>query len=144
MARKILLIEDNPDDVVLTQMALANSGFQHELIQFTDGEEALNYLFHKGPYASLRPQDRPDLILLDLKMPGIDGFELLQTIKADAHTRIIPVVVLTISDADEDVLRSYELGASSCVRKRVHIKEFEETIRDMLAYWFTYTQLPPR
>lgn len=144
MPRKILLVEDNPDDIALTRQALEKSGFDHELIVLTDGKEALDYLLHEGPYSHLRQKDRPDLIILDLVLPLVNGFEILERLKENEQARIIPVVILTVSDDESDVLRSYELGASSCIRKRMNITEFESTMRDIMTYWFTFTKLPPR
>jgi two-component system response regulator len=144
MSRKILLVEDNPDDIALTREALKKSGFPHELVVINDGREALDYLLQQDGYISLKTRDRPDLVLLDLSLPLMNGFEVLERIKSDEQARIIPVVVLTISDEEEDVLRSYELGASSCIRKRMHIDDFEEAIRDMMTYWFKFSKLPPK
>lgn len=144
MTRKILLVEDNPDDISLIRKALTKSGFAHELTVINDGKEALDYLLQQGPYHSLKPKDRPDLVILDLHLPVMNGFEVLEHLKTNGPARIIPVVVLTVSHDEDDVLRCYELGASSCIRKRMQLTEFEESIKDMMAYWFTFAKLPPR
>jgi CheY-like chemotaxis protein len=144
MTRKILLVEDNPDDIALIRQSLEKSGFTHELVVLNDGKEALDYLLRQNAYASLKPKDRPDLIILDLNLPVMNGFEVLEHLKANGQARITPVIVLTISNDEHDVLRCYDLGASSCVRKRMRVEEFEEAIKDMMAYWFKYIKLPPR
>jgi CheY-like chemotaxis protein len=144
MIRKILLIEDNPDDIALTKQAIEKSGFEHELVVITDGKEALDYILRQGKYSDLQNKDRPDLIILDLNIPMIHGFDLLEKLKSDEQARVIPTIILTISNSDTDVIRSYELGACSCIRKRISIPEFEEAIRDIMTYWFNYTKLPPR
>lgn len=144
MTRKILLVEDNLDDIALTRKALEKSGFSHELTVMTDGLEALDYLLQQGNYSSLKSKDRPDLVILDLSLPLMNGFEVLERLKSNEQARIIPVIVLTISDSENDVLRSYELGASSCIRKRMHVDDFDEAIRDTMTYWFSFSKLPPK
>jgi two-component system, response regulator len=144
MTRKILLVEDNPDDISLIRKALAKSGFAHDLTVLNDGKEASDYLLQQGPYHSLKSKDRPDLVILDLHLPLMSGFEVLENLKNNGPSRITPVVVLTVSNDENDVLRCYELGASSCIRKRTQLAEFEESIKDMMAYWFTFAKLPPR
>lgn len=144
MTRKILLIEDNPDDIALTQKALEKSGFPHTLTVISDGREALDYLLQQNAYSHLKPKDRPDLIILDLNLPLMSGFEILEHLKADAQVRVIPVIVLTISEGEEDIMRSYELGASSCIRKKIRIEDFDAAINDMMTYWFRFSKLPPK
>ena len=144
MIPKILLIEDNPDDIALTRHALEKSGFAHELVVISDGREALDYLLRQGAYISMKSRERPDLIILDLHLPLLSGFELLERLKTDKTAQVIPVVVLTISSNPDDVLRSYDLGAVSCIQKRVTMVEFETSIRDTITYWLGVAKLPPK
>jgi two-component system response regulator len=144
MRRKILLVEDNLDDEALTRRALGKSGFDHELVVVRDGKEALDYLFREGPYAGLSEKNRPDLIFLDLKLPLLGGLEVLERLRDNQETRVIPVVVLTSSKQEDDVLRSYNLGANSYIRKRVDALAFQEALKDTLSYWFDFIKLPTR
>lgn len=144
MGRKILLVEDNPDDEALTRRALGKSGFDHELAVVRDGKEALDYLFGEGQYEGKAPQSLPDLVFLDLKLPLLGGLEVLEQLKRDERTRTVPVVVLTSSKEEDDIIRSYNLGANSYVRKRVDALEFQDALKDILSYWFEFIKLPKR
>ncbi len=137
----ILLIEDNPGDVRLTQEALREGKIRNRLTVAKDGVEALTVLRREGPYAS---SPRPDLILLDLNLPRKDGREVLSDIKADEQLRRIPVVVLTTSKAEEDILRTYDLHANCYITKPVDLDQFIEVIKSIDDFWLTVVRLPPR
>lgn len=137
----ILLVEDNPGDVLLTQEALADARIVNTLDVVTDGEQALAYLRRESPYEHAT---RPDLILLDLNLPRLSGHEVLETVKMDVALKRIPVVVLTTSDADHDVLKSYDLYANSYITKPVNVERFSEVIRQLHEFWFSIVKLPPR
>ena len=138
----VLLVEDNPDDAELTMRALRKTGITNSLIHLKDGAEALDYLFCKGPWSGRDPGEMPKLILLDLKMPKVDGIEVLRQIKADAGTRTIPVVLLTSSSEEKDVARSYQLGVNSYIVKPVEFESFIRTISDMGLYWLLHNRTP--
>jgi len=138
---EILLVEDNPADVDLTQETLAYAKIRNRLHVVTDGEEALAFLRREGRYAQAI---RPDLILLDLNLPRKDGREVLEELKADADLRSIPVVVLTSSDAEKDVVRSYDLGANCYVTKPVDLDQFANVVRTIEDFWFIVVKLPPK
>jgi len=138
----ILLADDDPDDRQLTQEAFAENRLANEFHTVPDGEELMDYLRRRDKYASLRGKPLPGLILLDLNMPRKDGREALKEIKADPDLRHIPVVVLTTSKAEEDILRSYDLGVNSYVSKPVTFKSLVELIRVMGRYWFEVVELP--
>ena len=133
-AKKILLVEDNPDDRDLAMRALQKYGAQLEIITATDGEAALTYLF--GAMEQLPPA-LPDLVLLDLKLPKYDGFDVLQRIRAEPRTRVLPVVMLTSSSETSDVRTSYECGANSYLRKPVDFLAFTEAMKTLSVYWLT-------
>lgn len=135
----ILLVEDNPGDVRLTQEAFKEAKLRNALHVCTDGEQALAYLRGEGEHAGAK---RPDLILLDLNLPKVDGREVLQAIKADPSLRRIPVVVLTTSSADEDVLRVYELAGNCYITKPVDFENFINVIRSIEDFWLTVVRLP--
>jgi two-component system, chemotaxis family, response regulator Rcp1 len=137
---EILLVEDNPGDVRLAQEALRDAKMANNLNVVTDGVEALAFLRREGKHAGAR---RPDLMLLDLNLPKKDGREVLAEVKEDPDLRTIPVVVLTTSDADTDVIRSYELHANAYVRKPVDFDAFIEVVRTIEDFWFTVVRLPP-
>ena len=132
--RRILLIEDNPDDAEITTRALSDSAFAPRIIHATDGRMALDYLFAEGAYAGRDPAP-PDLILLDLSIPFVPGLDVLGHIRIDPRTRHLPVVVLTASGAEEDMIRSYNLGANSFVRKSHHHQQFVAALREIERYW---------
>lgn len=139
----ILLVEDNPDDEVLTLRAFKKNNVANEIIVARDGQEALDFLFAEHGYAERDANLVPILILLDLKLPKIAGLEVLRQIRAREETRRIPVVVLTTSDEDQDLVSSYDLGANSFVRKPVDFNEFLESVKLISLYWVMVNQ-PPR
>ena len=138
---EILLVEDNPGDVRLTQEALRDSKVANNLHTVGDGVEALRFLRREGEYAD---SPRPDLMLLDLNLPRLGGREVLEQVKEDPDLRRIPVVVLTTSEAEDDVVRSYELHANAYVRKPVDFDQFTEVVRLIEDFWFTVVKLPPK
>ncbi len=133
--RIILLVEDNPDDELLMLRALTKNNIANDVTVTRDGVEALDYLFSTGEYAGRDSSDMPQLILLDLKLPKIDGLEVLKRIRADERTKLIPVVVLTTSGEQKDIVSSYDLGANSYVQKPVDFNEFIEATRQLGLYW---------
>ena len=142
----ILLVEDNPSDVGLTQRALAKAHIANEMIVAKDGEEALDYLWATGAYSGRHASDMPALILLDLKLPGIPGLEVLRQIRGDARTRRVPVVILTTSKEEQDVAAGYDLGVNSYVRKPVEFSRFVEAVKQIGLYWLLTNEppVPPR
>lgn len=138
----ILMADDDPDDCMLAKEALAESRLANDLRFVSDGEELLDYLHHRGKYAQLSSSPRPGLILLDLNMPKKDGREALKEIKADLNLRYIPVVVLTTSKAEEDIHRSYDLGANSFIVKPVTFSSLVEVMKTLRKYWFEIVELP--
>ena len=143
-SRTILLVEDNPDDVDLTLRAFEKSHLANEIVVARDGAEALDYLFVTGAHAGRDPALMPEVILLDLNLPKLDGLEVLRRIRADERTRRLRVVILTSSKEERDVLRSYDLGANSFVRKPVDFVEFAEAARQLGLYWLVLNEPPPR
>ena len=141
--KPILLVEDTPDDAELTIMSLKQSGLVNEVIVAEDGQEAVDYVFGQGRYAGRDPQDTPALVLLDIKMPRLDGIEVLQRLRADTRTRVLPVVILTTSTEDIDLVRAYESGANAYVRKPVSLAQFQEAVRQLGLFWIL-TNEPPR
>jgi two-component system response regulator len=141
--RIILLVEDNPSDVGLTQRALAKSHIANEIFVAEDGQEALDYLFAGGKYTGRNVSEIPALVLLDLKLPRVDGLEVLRQIRADMRTRRIPVVILTTSREEQDVAQSYDLGANSYIRKPVDFKQFVESVEHLGLYWLVMNEPPP-
>jgi CheY-like chemotaxis protein len=131
----ILLVEDNPDDIKLTMRALKKANVMNEVVVAQDGTEALDYLFGGGKYAGRDVNQKPQVVLLDLKMPKVDGFEVLQRIRADERTKLLPVVVLTTSSEDKDRVTSYQFHANSFVRKPVDFEQFTEAVRQLGLYW---------
>lgn len=132
--KTILLVEDNPDDVELTRRALLRSNVANRLDVVTDGVAALDYLFAEGEHAG-RDGGLPEVVLLDLKLPKLGGLDVLRRLRADERTRLLPVVILTSSDEEQDVMDSYELGANSYVRKPVDFEQFVEAVRTLGLYW---------
>lgn len=139
----ILLVEDNPDDQMLTLRALRNSTVKSELVIVSDGVEALDYLFGTGKYAGRDLSVMPQLILLDLKLPKIDGLEVLRQLRASDRTNLLPVVVLTTSAEEKDRLHSYSLRANSYVRKPVDYAEFAQAVQQLGLYWLVLNEAPP-
>jgi two-component system response regulator len=138
----ILLVEDNPRDEALTLRALKKSNIVNEVFVARDGVEALDYLFGTGAHAG-RDAAMPQLVLLDLKLPKVDGLQVLRRIRSDERTRLLPVVVFTSSSEEEDVIKSYDLGANSYVRKPVDFDQFSEATRQLGLYWLVLNQSPP-
>jgi two-component system response regulator len=139
----ILLIEDNPSDAKLTERALEQNQITNKMVHAQDGREALDYLFGTGQYAGRDVRDVPAVVLLDLKLPKVDGLEVLKTIRADERTKWLPVVVLTSSSEEEDVVSSYKLGANSYIRKPVDFTQFAEAVRVLGMYWLLMNEPPP-
>ena len=139
----ILLVEDNLSDIKLTKRALEQNKIVNKLIVAEDGREALDYLFGLGRYAGRDVGDLPAVVLLDLKLPRIEGLEVLKEIRSNEFTRLIPVVVLTSSDQGEDLIESYKLGANSYVRKPVDFHQFAEAVRNLGMYWLLLNEPPP-
>jgi|SRR5882762_7548801 len=139
----ILLVEDNADDAELTLRALKQIRIQNEVIVTRDGAEALDFLFATGEHANRDASVLPQVVLLDLKLPRIDGLEVLKRIRANERTRLVPVVILTSSNEDRDRLSGYELGANSCVQKPVDFGQFAEAVRQLGLYWLLLNQSAP-
>ena len=140
--RPILLVEDNPRDLELTLAALAKCQLANDIVVARDGAEALDFLYLRGEYADRTPGD-PAVVLLDLKLPKIDGLEVLEKVKQDPHQRQIPVVMLTSSREERDLLRSYELGVNAFVVKPVDFNAFFEAIQDLGMFWAILNEPPP-
>jgi two-component system response regulator len=140
--RVILLVEDNPLDEELTLRALQKSNVLNPVVVAHDGEEALDYLLGRGKYAEAQPS-LPQVVLLDLKLPKVDGLEVLRSLRAHPRTRLLPVVVLSSSNEDQDLMTSYELGANSYVRKPVDFAAFLDAARQLGLYWLVINQGPP-
>jgi two-component system response regulator len=139
----ILLVEDNPDDELLTLRALKKTGVSNEVVVAHDGVEALDYLFASGPYAGRDPAAMPQLILLDLKLPRVDGLEVLKRLRSDERTRRLPVVILTSSKEQQDMLDGYGLGANSYIRKPVDYEQFVKAVEQLRLYWLVLNEAPP-
>ena len=139
----ILLVEDNPDDVELTLRAFKKNNILNQVIIAKDGVEALDFLFGTGTYAGRELKDLPVVILLDLKLPKIDGMEVLKRIRQDNRTKLIPVVILTSSAEPKDVVNGYSLGANGYVRKPVEFSQFVEAMRHLGLYWLLWNEPPP-
>ena len=140
---EILLVEDNPADAELTLHALRKNNLAKRIRLVRDGEGALDFLFCRGAYADRHMDAAPYLVLLDLKLPKVDGLEVLQAIKSDPRTRSIPVVVLTSSKEDRDLVASYKLGVNSYIQKPVSFADFQEIVRQMGMYWLLINSKPP-
>ena len=141
--KAILLVEDNPDDEELTLRALRKNNISNELVVVRDGVEALDYLFGTGAHAGREAADLPQVVLLDLKLPKVGGLEVLRQIRADKRTSLQPVVILTTSDEDHDVVAGYQLGVNSYIRKPVDFEEFIEAVRQLGLYWLVLNIPPP-
>ncbi|MBI3284871.1 MAG: response regulator [Burkholderiales bacterium] len=140
----ILLVEDNPSDVGLTQRAFQKAAISNKLVVAEDGQEALDYLYGTGAHSGRDSNDTPMLILLDLKLPRVDGLEVLRRIRADNRTRRIPVVILTSSGEEQDLASGYDLGTNSYIRKPVDFHQFAEVIKQLGMYWLVINEAPPR
>ncbi len=139
----ILLVEDNPDDELLAIRALKKNNISNEVVVARDGVEALDYLFGTGAHAGRDMSVMPQIILLDLKLPKIDGLEVLRRLRNDERTKLLPVVVLTSSREEQDLTESYSLGANSYIRKPVNFAQFTEAIRQLGLYWLVLNESPP-
>lgn len=139
----ILLVEDNPDDEMLAMRALKKSNIANEIVVARDGVEALDYLFGTGIYNDRDTSVMPQIVLLDLKLPKVDGLEVLRRIRADKRTKRLPVAILTSSKEERDVVSSYDLGANSYIRKPVDFDQFAESIRQLGMYWLVLNEAPP-
>jgi two-component system, response regulator len=139
----ILLVEDNPSDIGLTKRALERSHIANELVVAEDGQEALDYLFNSDPLTGQKINELPALILLDLKLPKLDGLQVLRRIRADEYTRYLPIVILTTSSEEDDIAQSYDLGANSYIRKPVDFRQFVESVEHLGLYWLVLNEPPP-
>mgnify|MGYP000153176076 CR=1 FL=1 len=139
---RILMVEDDPKDVELTLSALTDYNLANEIVVVRDGEEALDYLYCRGQFIG-RPQDNPAVMLLDLKLPKVDGLEVLNRVKSDARLKMIPVVVLTSSREERDMMRSYQLGVNAYVVKPVDFHEFVNAVKELGIFWAVINQPPP-
>jgi two-component system response regulator len=140
--RGILLVEDNPDDELLTLRAFERQHLKNQVHVTRDGIEALEFLFGEGRYKDRDPAQQPHVVLLDLNLPMMDGLEVLRRIRSDARTRLLPVVILTSSKEEEDLVKSYALGANSYVRKPVDFTQFVEAVRQLGMYWMILNETP--
>jgi two-component system response regulator len=141
--KTILLVEDNPDDEALTIRALRKGNVVNQIDVAHDGAEALDYLFRTGRFAGSGPIELPQVVLLDLKLPKIDGLEVLRRVRADARTRMLPIVILTSSNEQIDMVNGYSLGANSYVRKPVDFDQFTEAVRQLKLYWLLLNERAP-
>jgi two-component system, response regulator len=143
-SKMILLVEDNADDEELTIRALKKNHIGNKVFVVRDGAEALDFLFCEGRYVERDPNEMPQVTLLDLKLPKVDGLEVLRRLRADERTHILPVVILTSSNEEKDVIAGYQLGANSYVRKPVDFIEFLEAARQLGLYWLVLNEVPPQ
>jgi len=141
--RPILLVEDNPDDVALTLRAFKKAGIVNPIAVARDGAEALDWLFLEGEFAGRDPAEQPAIILLDLKLPKVDGLEVLKRLRAHPRTRLLRVIVLTSSREEQDILTSYDTGANSYIRKPVDFDRFLEAVGQIGLYWLLLNEVPP-
>lgn len=142
-AVEILLVEDNPSDAELTLHALKKSKLANNIQHVSDGEEALDFIFCRNAFSSRRIDNGPRLILLDLKLPKVDGLQVLQAVKSAVQTKAIPIIVLTSSKEEQDLVRSYRLGVNSYIQKPVNFGEFQEVVRQLGMYWLLINTKPP-
>lgn len=140
---KILLVEDSHHDIEITQRAFKKGHVKNELFIVRDGEEALDFLYHRGKYQDPERSPRPGMILLDLNLPKVGGIEVLQQIKQDGDLKTIPVIVLTVSRREEDVVRSYDLGVNTYIQKPVEFDNFMRVVSAIHEYWILIATLPP-
>ena len=140
----ILLVEDNPSDIALTQRALQRAGIVHKLVVAEDGQEALDYLFGAGAHTGRDVSHLPAMVLLDLKLPKVDGLEVLRRIRMNPTTRRLPVVILTSSKEEQDVAAAYDLGVNSYIRKQVDFTQFDAAIKQWGDYWLVLNEPPPK
>jgi CheY-like chemotaxis protein len=143
MNKIILLVEDNPSDIMLTKRALDQNKITNKLVVAENGREALDYLLGAGKYAGRDIRELPAVVLLDLKLPLIDGLEVLKEIRTSEFTRLLPVVILTSSDQEKDIIDSYKLGANSYIRKPVDFHQFADAVRTLGMYWLLLNEAPP-
>ena len=139
--KKILLVEDNPDDELLTLMAFKDNNIVNDVIVAHDGEEALDYLFGTGKFTNRDLSKMPQVVLLDLKLTKADGLEVLHQIRSNPLTKLLPVVILTTSKEESDIVKSYQLGANSYIRKPIDFEQFSETIKQLGLYWLVLNEL---
>jgi two-component system, response regulator len=142
--KMILLVEDNPDDEELTLRALKKNNIGNNLTVVRDGAEALDFLFCTGAYANRDGQDLPQVVLLDLNLPKVGGLDVLRRIRDNETTRLLPVVILTSSKEEQDLIKGYSLGANSYVRKPVDFNQFVEAVRQLGLYWLVLNEAPPK
>ncbi len=140
----ILLVEDNPDDEALTIRAFKKDNIINEIIVARDGAEALDYLYGKGLYKDRNMSIQPELIILDLKLPKINGIEVLRKIRSEKKTELLPVIILTSSNEEKDLINSYSLGANSFIRKPVDFNQFIEAAKQLKLYWLVLNEQPPK
>ena len=140
--KNILLVEDNPDDEELTLLAFQDCQIDHEVTVVRDGAEALDYVFARGQYANRSSSSLPAIILLDLKLPKVDGLEVLRQLRSHPHTKLLPVIVLTTSQEEQDLMSSYSMGCNSYIRKPVDFNQFIEAVRQLGIYWLLLNQAP--
>lgn len=141
--KTILLVEDNPDDELLTVRALKRNNVLNEIVVAHDGVEALDYLLGTGSYANRDMAVMPQIILLDLKLPKIDGLEVLRRLRANERTHLIPVIILTSSKEETDIVRGYSLGANSYIRKPIDFEQFVQAVQQLKLYWLVLNEAPP-
>ena len=142
--KMILLVEDNQDDEALTLRVLKKNNIGNNVFVVRDGAEALDFLFCTGAYSDRDPREMPQMILLDLKLPKIDGLEVLRRLRADERTRKLPIVILTSSNEEQDLIEGYKNGANSYVRKPVDFEQFVDAVRQLGLYWLVLNEAPPR
>jgi CheY-like chemotaxis protein len=143
-AVEILLVEDNPNDAELTLRALKKHNLANRVVHVSDGEEALDFMFARGKFAARKVEEGPRVVILDLKLPKVDGLEVLRALKGNPATKAIPVVVLTSSREEKDIIESYQLGVNSYIVKPVEFEKFIVAIRDLGLYWLLLNQPPQR
>jgi two-component system response regulator len=141
--KTILLVEDNPDDVTLTLRALKQNDISNNVVVAGDGAEALDYLYAKGKYAQRDEKDLPVLVLLDLKLPKIDGLQVLRSIRQNEFTKLLPVVILTSSTEEKNIMDGYKLGVNSYIRKPIDFNDFQQVIHVLGLYWLIWNEPPP-